>query len=270
MTIDKPTIDTTLDIQECDKVAPPLEPGQALIEGKVCTLIQADTPADNYWASVEDGDFVAYAVEPEFKVDSLGAYDFVMGLMLTQEAEIAAVEMSPEVIKAKAVIVNAEKLRKKHYNRLAWLELRFKEEMAVFARTQFKGKEKTFTSLLGSVSCRSVAGKVAVIKEAAGKALEWAKSYCTDAVKVTEEFQISGVPKPLKHFIQTVVDPDTHPDELEIALDSLAAEVRKTQEIGGAMEVEDVIQEQVAAIKAAFIYEPPKENVSISTGVAKA
>ena len=235
-----PTENTTLEIEDCQQT-PVLESGQALIEGKVCTLVQAENPAENYYADVDTGEFVAYAVKPEFQVKTAEDFNWVMGLMLRKESEIAAVETSAEVRAAKAVLANSEQMRKKLYPALNWLELRFKNELAEFAKTQFKGKERTYTGLMGSVSLRAKKGGVKVAD--AEKALLWAKAFFPDAVKVEtkESFLISVVPDGVKQEIEMAFDPDAQCEEMA---------------------------DSMAAAREAFVIELPSDTITIKTGVS--
>lgn len=250
-----------------------LEDGQALIEGKVCVLIHTDG-ADNYYADAETGEFVAYAVTKEFRVETVDDFNWVMGLMLNKEAEIAAVEQSPEVLAAKAVLANADKLRKAQYSKLNWLELRFREELGLFAKEQLKGKrEKTFTSLMGSVSWRQAGGNIGATDKKAEKAIAWSKDHCVSAVKVEHSFLVSGIPDAKKKLIEKIltsklffneIDTDDMNDEEEIAFIELMDEVSKEFNVD-----ESNLEDFITAVKDAFVFEPIRDNVTIKTGVAR-
>ena len=105
------------------------------------------------------------------------------------ESEIAAIDSDADVLLATAILENARKLKKKAEDRLAYLHHRFDEELGRFARTQLDSKGKTWCTPVGSVSFRTVKGGLRVVDK--DKALVWAKQNTPDAIKTSEEFQIS-------------------------------------------------------------------------------
>ena len=120
--------------------------------------------------------------------------EWVLGKMATAEALLLSIRTRPEVLQAKAVLANAAKMEKEAARKLDWLHARFDPDLGEFARKQLEGKKtKTWKSVLGSIALRIQKGRVKV--ENPELALEWAKAYDPDAIKTTEEFQISRATK---------------------------------------------------------------------------
>lgn len=120
--------------------------------------------------------------------------EWVLGKMSTAEALLLSIQTRPEVLQAKAVLANAAKMEKEAARKLDWLHARFDPDLGEFARKQLEGKKtKTWKSVLGSIALRIQKGKVKV--ENPELALEWAKAFDPEAIKTTEEFQISRATK---------------------------------------------------------------------------
>lgn len=120
--------------------------------------------------------------------------EWVLGKMATAEALLVSIQTRPEVLQAKAVLANAAKMEKEAARKLDWLHARFDPDLGEFARKQLEGKKtKTWKSVLGSIALRIQKGRVKV--ENPELALEWAKAYDPEAIKTTEEFQISRATK---------------------------------------------------------------------------
>lgn len=120
--------------------------------------------------------------------------EWVLGKMATAEALLVSIRTRPEVLQAKAVLDNAAKMEKEAARKLDWLHARFDPDLGEFARKQLEGKKgKTWKSVLGSIALRLQKGKIKV--ENLELALEWAKAFDPEAIKTTEEFQISQATK---------------------------------------------------------------------------
>jgi len=142
-----------------------------------------DSATGEYVGHVDTG------LAKRFEIDSEDAANWVLQKMLKAESAITAINQTPEVIAARTIIANAESMAKDHQKRLDGLHARFDDELAQWTRKQLDGKSKTWKSIYGSVSFRSVGESVKVRDE--HKAIAWAKTFAKDAVKVSEKFLIS-------------------------------------------------------------------------------
>jgi hypothetical protein len=145
---------------------------------------------DGMIVDIETGEVLGLAEKPEFTVKDEDSANWVLGKMLALESDIVAIETSARVIEAKAILANAAAMKKDASKRLEWLHARFTAEIGEWARPQLEGKKtKTLKTLLGAISFRVKKGGLRVADK--DKALDWAKSNTPNAIKVTEEFQIS-------------------------------------------------------------------------------
>ena len=227
----KSKIETILAIQPDSLFV--LEHDHRMINGCPCALQKGGEDGD-YWADTRYGDFVAFVVPEGFQVRTLDDFNWVMRRMLAVESQIMAVEQSADVIAAKAIVKNAAAMRDRLYKRYASLENFFGPDLGEFARQQLEGKkERTFYSPFGSVGLRKKAGGLKILDK--DVALSVAKMEYPDAVKVTEEFQISKLTAAQK----------------QEAIDGLSGSLWAESDL----------------MRKAFAVEPPSETVTIKTGV---
>lgn len=163
---------------------------------------------DGYLVDPETGEILGLAdLTNKFAVTDEITCDWVMNKMLEAEADVASVDHTPIVLHARAVVLNAEKLKKEKQRRIDYLHFRFDQELGEYARERLKGaKTKTLKTLFGTIALRIVKGGVRV--DDAGAALSWAKldpEAKKTAIKVVETFQISGLTKAKKEAIQKVL-----------------------------------------------------------------
>jgi len=137
---------------------------------------------------VETGECLG-PVRSTFKIATKEDAEWVLIKLQTCESEIQAIDKTPSVIAARALIANAESMKKDLERRYASIERRFGPELANWARTQLVGKAKTFKTLFGSVSFRAVPDKIKVADEEL--AVAWAKVHAPAAIKTTHKFLIS-------------------------------------------------------------------------------
>lgn len=180
------------------------------------TLAADETIAiDGMIVNAETGEIVGVDAPQEFRVQDEDSFNWVMSKMLDCDSRIAAIATNSEVIRAKAILANAERLEKEARNRKTWLETRFGNELAAYAKAQIEGgKSKTFKTILGSVSFRLKKGGLRVADKE--KALETAQmNGWTNAIKYTEEFQISKLDPAQRELAESkmlpgfTVEPDT-------------------------------------------------------------
>lgn len=168
---------------------------------------------DGYRIDIDTGEVLGYAEEPpEFTVHDEDSANWVLGKMLDAESQLAAIETSAEVIRARAVLENAAKLRKEQERKLSWWHKRFDNELGEFARKRLEGqKTKTLKTLLGSISLRVKKGGLKVLFP--DIALRCAKAYQWDeAVKTTESFLISNLSDEHRQLIATGIASYTNGD----------------------------------------------------------
>jgi len=150
---------------------------------------------DGYIVDAESGEVLGLAQKEEFHITDEESFNWVMKKFLDTESKLESIEHSPEVAQAKAILANAESMTKDAQRRLDWLTARFSQELAEYARPQLPKGSKSFKTIYGTVSFRSVPAKLVVYD--LPSALEWAKKHCPEAIKVTEDFQFSKVNKAL-------------------------------------------------------------------------
>lgn len=149
------------------------------------------------WLNPETGDIYGADVpKPEFVVDSDEALNWVLGKIIDADAAIAAIDGNEEVLRAQAVLKNADAMRKKAEGRKNWLIARFQPEVAAYAKTKLVGKSRTYETLLGKVKFTAFKEKLVVAD--VEMAIRWAKYFAPDAVRTKEEFLISHVPDEAK------------------------------------------------------------------------
>jgi hypothetical protein len=182
------------------------------------------------------GEVLGFAQKPDdkFLPTTEEGVNWVLNKMLKAEAAIAAIQHSPEVLAAKAIVENAGKLQTEHSKKLEWLHQHFDADLGEYARIQLDGKKgRTFKTIYGSISLRTIPEKVKVQDPEAAVAV--AKEFYPEAVKTVESFLISKL----------------NDDAIE--------EIRKGLR-GTAWGHDD-------PARKAFMIEPAKETVTIKTGV---
>jgi hypothetical protein len=138
---------------------------------------------------VETGECLGVATPEPFIIADEDSANWVLKKMQEAEAKIEAIDKTPEVIAARALIANADSMKKDAERRYAGLERRFGKELARWAKGQLQGKSKTFKGIFGSISFRDASDRIVVADEEL--ALTWAKVHAPSAIKRTEKFLIS-------------------------------------------------------------------------------
>jgi len=155
-----------------------------------------------YQAWIEEALANPTTPEKSFEIDSDGALDWVLGKFLECESQLQAIQNSPEVIRAKAIIANAQDLERRAKERIERLHGRFDNEIAHYVQAKLEGKRtRTYRTLLGAVSLRNKAAGLTVINKES--ALEWAKDAYPAAVttEIKESFKISEVDSVMKAIL---------------------------------------------------------------------
>ena len=112
----------------------------------------------------DTGELIGIADKPKFKIDSESAAHWVQQRFLDEEIILASVDREPEVLRARAILANAEKMKAGAKNRLAGLHFRFDTELAEFAKPLMPRGSRTWTTLFGTVSLKKQAEAITVKK----------------------------------------------------------------------------------------------------------
>jgi hypothetical protein len=139
-------------------------------------------------------------VVTEGAIASQEALEVVLERMADVESQLVALKAKHE-----AIIENCRKLEVKKASYLAYLKGAYSNPIEAYAKSRLEGqKTKTITTPYGSVSFRTVKGGLKVIDK--GLALATAhKLGMVEAIKVTEEFQISKLTDEQRDAIATTL-----------------------------------------------------------------
>jgi len=164
-----------------------------------------------YVLDADTGEILRPYIAEGFSVKDQASFDWVMKKILDAETDMNARQM-----KHNFVLEQMKAEMKQAQSRVEWLKARFGPELEAYASQRIEeeqakrpGKKvsKTIQSLFGKVSFRSVAGGVRV--KDPSKALEWAKRFFPESIKVSEAFQISLVPDGVKGEIDLALTDET-------------------------------------------------------------
>lgn len=187
-------------------------------------ILIESSPTELYQVDPETGEVLGIVTpKPEFVIDTDDAANWCLAKMLAEESAIAAIDTADLVRQARAILENAEAMKKDRQRRLDWLHTRFDAELGKYARGALEGaKTRTLKLLCGSISLRTVKGGLRVIDEA--DALETAKSLgWKQAIKTTEKFLISELDEEQRHNAETMPGFKLNPDEERVKIDTGAA-----------------------------------------------
>jgi hypothetical protein len=139
-------------------------------------------------------------VVTEGAIASQEALEVVLERMADVECQLVALE-----IKHEAIIENCRKLEVKKASYLAYLKGVYSNPIEAYAKSRLEGqKTRTLTTPYGQVSFRTVKGGLKVVDK--GMALATAhKLGMVEAIKVTEEFQISKLTDEQRDAIATTL-----------------------------------------------------------------
>jgi phage host-nuclease inhibitor protein Gam len=173
------------------------------------------TLIDGSYYLTETGEYVCDKVDDTFTIKDDSSLEWVMEKFFNADADIRAEELRIEAL------LNAyQARRKKKLARLEWLEARFKPEVEAYAKTKLTGKTKYVDTPFGRIAWRTQKGGLKVTDKV--KALELAKRFnWSDAIKVSEEFQISKLTDTQREvaapFDGFEVTPDTEVCSIKVA-----------------------------------------------------
>lgn len=164
---------------------------------------------DNLVVDTETGEVLGNAISDAGEISSQTALEAILEKLADVEGRLTA-----QQLRHQAILENCRKLEVRTASYLAYLKAQYEPHIEAYAKTRLEGqKSKTLTTPFGSVSFRTVRGGLKVVD--ASLALDYAQlNGFTNAIKVTESFQISKLDPAQRELLESKV-----PDGFEYALD---------------------------------------------------
>ena len=147
-------------------------------------LVTVEIDGIKYSIDLETGEST---VVTEFHVSDDKSAEWVMERLLTADCELTAILKREE-----SILENVRKMKAQIESRKAALLWKFKNELEEFAKQNLPKGKKTWACPFGSIAFRTNPSKLKVSDPLL--ALEWAHCFAPEAIKVSEEFQISKLP----------------------------------------------------------------------------
>ena len=164
---------------------------------------------DNLVVDTETGEVLGNAISDAGEISSQTALEAILEKLADVEGRLTA-----QQLRHQAILENCRKLEVRTASYLAYLKAQYEPHIEAYAKTRLEGaKSKTLTTPFGSVSFRTVRGGLKVVDPSL--ALDYAQlNGFTNAIKVTESFQISKLDPAQRELLESKV-----PDGFEYALD---------------------------------------------------
>ena len=164
---------------------------------------------DNSVVDQDTGEVLGNAISDAGEISSQTALEAILEKIADVEGRLTA-----QQLRHQAILENCRKLEVRTASYLAYLKAQYEPHIEAYAKTRLEGqKSKTLTTPFGSVSFRTVRGGLKVVD--ASLALDYAQlNGFTNAIKVTESFQISKLDPAQRELLESKV-----PDGFEYALD---------------------------------------------------
>ena len=164
---------------------------------------------DNLVVDTETGEVLGNAISDAGEISSQTALEAILEKIADVEGRLTA-----QQLRHQAILENCRKLEVRTASYLAYLKAQYEPHIEAYAKTRLEGqKSKTLTTPFGSVSFRTVRGGLKVVDPSL--ALDYAQlNGFTNAIKVTESFQISKLDPAQRELLESKV-----PDGFEYALD---------------------------------------------------
>lgn len=170
---------------------------------------------DGKYYLIATGEYVCDKVDGGFTIKDDASLEWVMEKFFNAEMDIKS-----EDEKIEALINAYQARRKKRIARLEWLNARFKAEIEAYAKTKLSGKTKYIDTPFGRISWRIQKGGLRVVDKV--KALDFAKGHgWNDAIKVSEEFQISKLTEEQRLFFADYI-----PEGFELTEDAEVCSIK--------------------------------------------
>lgn len=164
---------------------------------------------DNSVVDQDTGEVLGNAISDAGEISSQTALEAILEKLADVEGRLTA-----QQLRHQAILENCRKLEVRTASYLAYLKAQYEPHIEAYAKTRLEGqKSKTLTTPFGSVSFRTVRGGLKVVDPSL--ALDYAQlNGFTNAIKVTESFQISKLDPAQRELLESKV-----PDGFEYALD---------------------------------------------------
>jgi hypothetical protein len=171
---------------------------------------------DNLVVDTETGEVLGNAISDAGEISSQTALEAILEKIADVEGRLTA-----QQLRHQAILENCRKLEVRTASYLAYLKAQYEPHIEAYAKTRLEGqKSKTLTTPFGSVSFRTVRGGLKVVDPSL--ALDYAQlNGFTNAIKVTESFQISKLDPAQRELLESKV-----PDGFEYALDREAMSIK--------------------------------------------
>ena len=171
---------------------------------------------DNLVVDIETGEVLGNAISDAGEISSQTALEAILEKIADVEGRLTA-----QQLRHQAILENCRKLEVRTASYLAYLKAQYEPHIEAYAKTRLEGqKSKTLTTPFGSVSFGTVRGGLKVVDPSL--ALDYAQlNGFTNAIKVTESFQISKLDPAQRELLESKV-----PDGFEYALDREAMSIK--------------------------------------------
>jgi len=171
-------------------------------------LIPINEWMGDWLVDITTGEILAHReAKPEFHVTDEKSAEWVLEKLHALDGETAGLQMRLQAVQEQIGAMVREK-----QNRRNWMQMRFGAELEEFARKQLEGKKSRSLKLLwGTLAFRTTNARIALregveAKQSLAKGsvlprlplISWALKNAPEAVKATEEFQISQLPEGMK------------------------------------------------------------------------
>ena len=152
---------------------------------------------DNLVVDTETGEVLGNAISDAGEISSQTALEAILEKIADVEGRLTA-----QQLRHQAILENCRKLEVRTASYLAYLKAQYEPHIEAYAKNRLEGqKSKTLTTPYGSVSFRTVRGGLKVVDPSI--ALDYAQlNGFTNAIKVTESFQISKLDPAQRELIE--------------------------------------------------------------------
>jgi hypothetical protein len=164
----------------------------------------------------ENGEVLGNAISDAGTIDNQTSLEAILEKIADVEGRLTA-----QQLRHQAVLENCRKLEKRTASYLAYLKAKYEPHIEAYAKTRLEGeKSKTLTTPFGSVSFRTVRGGLKVVDPSL--ALDYAQlNGFTNAIKVTESFQISKLDPAQRELLEAKV-----PEGFEVVPDKESMSIK--------------------------------------------
>ncbi len=155
---------------------------------------------DNSVVDTETGEVLGNAISDAGEISSQTSLEAILEKLADVEGRLTA-----QQLRHQAILENCRKLEVRTASYLAYLKAQYEPHIEAYAKTRLEGqKSKTLTTPFGSVSFRTVRGGLKVVDPSL--ALDYAQlNGFTNAIKVTESFQISKLDPAQRELLEAEV-----------------------------------------------------------------